>query len=168
MNTQQTITSKKERQRIASLAWRRRNLEKARESDRRQKREERKRKGSKAYNQEMREYRTKSPEAKIKSLLCIAKGRARKRGLEFDVSIDDLDIPTHCPLLGIEINYRAKGRGGSNNSPSIDRIDTSKGYTKGNVWIISWRANRLKSDATLDELRGIFLNLNNKINSLGS
>lgn len=42
------------------------------------------------------------------------------------------------------------------NSPSIDRLDNTKGYVKGNINIISWRANRIKSDATLDELEKIY------------
>jgi hypothetical protein len=37
----------------------------------------------------------------------------------------------------------------------IDRIDTSKGYLKDNIKVISWRANRLKSDGTLEELEKI-------------
>jgi hypothetical protein len=49
------------------------------------------------------------------------------------------------------------------NSPSLDRIDTSKGYVKGNVWVISWRANKLKSDATLAELESIVLALRNRL-----
>jgi hypothetical protein len=56
-------------------------------------------------------------------------------------------------LLGITLDCRAPSR--SDNLPSIDRIDPSKGYVKGNVWVISWRANRLKSDATFEELEAI-------------
>jgi hypothetical protein len=167
MNTPHNPLTKEERRRIASISWRHRNIEKARERDREAKRRERAEKGSKVYNKEMREYRSKSPETKIKSLLCIAKGRSRRKGLEFDISILDLDIPEYCPLLGVKINYKANGKGGAPTSPSLDRIDTSKGYVKGNVWIISWRANRIKSDATLEELGSIFHNLKKKISSLG-
>jgi hypothetical protein len=60
-------------------------------------------------------------------------------------------------VLGIKINYEGnKGqRGFVNDSPSIDRLDSSLGYVKGNVKIICWRANRVKSDATVEELRAI-------------
>jgi hypothetical protein len=44
-------------------------------------------------------------------------------------------------------------------SPTLDRIDNSKGYIVGNVWVISMRANRLKSDATVDELMMLATNL---------
>lgn len=39
------------------------------------------------------------------------------------------------------------------NSYSLDRIDSSKGYVKGNIWVISLRANRIKNDSTPQELR---------------
>lgn len=77
---------------------------------------------------------------------------AKKMGIEFDITLEDLgEPPTHCPVLGIELQYK----GGKRNAPnlaSIDRIDSSKGYVKGNVAIVSYRANTLKRDATLQEL----------------
>lgn len=86
-----------------------------------------------------------------------AKYRAKKRGLEFDITPDDVpDIPLHCPILGIELKYIFRGRGGwYDDSPSLDRVDPNKGYVKGNLQIISNRANRLKVDASLDELRKV-------------
>lgn len=82
-----------------------------------------------------------------------AKVRASKRGLDFNITADDLSMPLVCPVLGIPISM-AKGPR-ADGSPSIDRVDTSRGYVVGNVQIISWRANRIKSDATADELRAI-------------
>jgi hypothetical protein len=70
-------------------------------------------------------------------------------GVEFSVDFGDLIFPTHCPVLGIELDYFANGR--EENSPSFDRIDPKKGYIKGNVAIISWRANRIKNDGTAEE-----------------
>lgn len=94
------------------------------------------------------------PENRIKHILSQAKRRAISNGMNFDISIEDLlPLPKVCPVLGILINYKGTGaKGFINDSPSIDRINSSKGYIKGNVCIISWRANRIKSDATLDEL----------------
>ena len=71
-----------------------------------------------------------------------AKYRAKQKGLEFNITKEDIIIPDTCPLLGTPME-----------SPSLDRIDSSKGYIKGNVWVISNRANTLKNDATLSELK---------------
>lgn len=67
-----------------------------------------------------------------------------------------MPLPTLCPVLGIEILYSFAGKKGPRNaSPSIDRIDNALGYVKGNVRVISFRANRIRNDASLDELRAI-------------
>ncbi|WP_157272547.1 hypothetical protein [Azonexus hydrophilus] len=80
------------------------------------------------------------------------KRSAKERGIEFDLSIEDIVVPERCPLLGIELRPWASTSDRSDNSVSLDRIDSTKGYVKGNVWVISWRANRLKYDATIDEM----------------
>ena len=85
-----------------------------------------------------------------------AKERAVKKGIPFDIEVEDIIIPTVCPVLGIQIYPAFRKDNGdrfSNNSPSIDRIDITKGYTKGNIMVISWRANRIKSDATIEEIK---------------
>lgn len=85
-----------------------------------------------------------------------ARERAVKKGIPFDIDVEDIVIPTVCPILGIQIypGFRKEnGNRFSDNSPSLDRIDNTKGYTKGNVMVISWRANRLKGNATIEELR---------------
>lgn len=87
------------------------------------------------------EWRASNPE---KHMLQSARIRARKLGLEFSIELSDIVIPKVCPVFGTPIHR-----------PSLDRIDSSKGYTKDNVWVISWRANRLKSDATLKELENL-------------
>lgn len=40
-------------------------------------------------------------------------------------------------------------------SPSLDRVDNTRGYVPGNVLVISWKANQIKSNATLAELESI-------------
>ena len=80
-----------------------------------------------------------------------AKDRSKKSGIEFDITVDDIIIPDVCPVLGIEIK-KSEDRHACPNSPSLDRRDSTKGYVKGNVFVISWRANKLKGDATPEEL----------------
>jgi hypothetical protein len=77
-----------------------------------------------------------------------AKYRAKQKGLDFNITKEDIVIPDTCPLLGTPME-----------SPSLDRINPSKGYIKGNVWVISNRANTLKNDATLTELKTLVENL---------
>jgi hypothetical protein len=77
------------------------------------------------------------------------KANATKTGTDFTINFGDLEFPTHCPILGIELDYFAENR--SENTVSFDRIDSNKGYVSGNVVVISWRANRIKNDGTADE-----------------
>lgn len=81
------------------------------------------------------------------------KFRAKKKGLPFDITLDDLVFPDVCPVLGIPI--RARSGAFSDNSPSIDRTIPALGYVKGNVSIMSYRANRIKCHASLAELKAI-------------
>lgn len=67
----------------------------------------------------------------------------------WDILPTDVEYPTHCPVLGIELDWFAESR--QENSPSLDRLDSNKGYIKGNVAIISWRASRIKNNGTKDE-----------------
>ena len=98
----------------------------------------------------VQEYKKKLlAERPVRMMLYGAKRRAKITGMVFDISVEDIQIPEFCPVLGIKL-----GRGGDrSNSPSIDRIDNSKGYVKGNVIVISHRANCLKRDATLLEMQ---------------
>ena len=77
-----------------------------------------------------------------------AKFRAQRDNREINITKDDIVIPEKCPVLNIHIV-----KGDKHFGPSLDRIDNNKGYIKGNVRVISKRANRLKSDATLEELK---------------
>jgi hypothetical protein len=92
-----------------------------------------------------------------KTLLVKAKERARARDMPCTITERDIVIPTHCPLLGIELRRNVGATGA--NSPTLDRIEESGGYEPGNVWVISYRANRIKNDATLEELRAIVAGL---------
>lgn len=79
-----------------------------------------------------------------RSMLIEVRARAKKRGLAFDLELADIVIPSRCPVLGLTLE---RHRGAlKNNTPTMDRINPAHGYVKGNIAIISWRANRLKSD----------------------
>ncbi len=91
-----------------------------------------------------------------------SKRRARKKGFEHTINYTDINVPSHCPLLGIPL-FRSAGKGACDNSPSLDRIDSSKGYTPDNIWVISNKANSIKSNATLEELEAIATRFRAKI-----
>lgn len=93
----------------------------------------------------------------IHSMWKSAKNRAAKKGLEFNIEESDIIIPAICPLLNIPIMFGT--RKDYNSSPSIDRIDNTKGYIKGNIWIISKKANTMKNSATLEELHTFCTNM---------
>jgi hypothetical protein len=86
-----------------------------------------------------------------------AKVRAKKRGLDFNLVPSDIIIPTHCPILGIPLFINRGGNSHTPNSPTLDRIDVRKGYVKGNVAVISMRANTIKSDATLEQVERLLV-----------
>lgn len=87
-------------------------------------------------------------------LITVAKQRAKKYGLDFTISKEDIKVPESCPILGIKLEFAfGKGSGGKPHSPSLDRIDNTKGYIKGNVQVISHLANQMKSTADKDQLK---------------
>lgn len=88
-----------------------------------------------------------------KYLLSKAKARAKTLGLEFTITICDIPVPKICPVLGIPLVSGTKFV--VDGSPSVDRIRLDKGYVPGNVRVISWRANRLKSNATIKEIEQV-------------
>ena len=95
-------------------------------------------------------YRKKNP---VTFMLSRAKIRAKTRGLAFDLVTGDIAIPEYCPVLGLKL--RVADGCANDASPELDRIVPSKGYVKGNVIVVSRRANRIKNDATPEELQKI-------------
>lgn len=96
-----------------------------------------------------------------RAILNRAKQRAIKWGLDFDIEITDIIIPEICPLLEIPIFAGTKGN--YHNSPSLDRIDNTKGYTKDNIRVISTLANSMKNAASKELLYRFIKNLPNYI-----
>ena len=97
-----------------------------------------------------REYRHKD---KAGTLLRNAKWRANKHDLEFSITKDDINsvLVSVCPLLNIPLEIADKRH--SDNSYTLDRIDPQLGYIPTNIQVISYKANRIKSDSTLEELK---------------
>lgn len=102
------------------------------------------------YKKYYAKYRVKYPE---RQLYRTAKTRAKNKNIEFNIEYEDIVLPEFCPVLGIKLKVNAGfGAGGKDDSYSLDRIDNTKGYIKGNVQVISHKANSMKSTATEDEL----------------
>lgn len=91
-----------------------------------------------------KEYRKGNPE---KRLLLGAKQRAKERGLPFNLEVEDVSIPKECPVFKVPFEVNTAY------APSLDRIKPERGYTKGNIQVISRKANLMKQDATEQELK---------------
>lgn len=79
-----------------------------------------------------------------------AKSRATKRNIEFNLELEDIILPDKCPVFGTTFIYNDKDY-----TYSIDRINPSLGYIKGNIMIISNKANRIKNNASVKDLENI-------------
>lgn len=89
-----------------------------------------------------------------KKMLLGAKTRAKSKGWEFDLTLDDIVIPEVCPILETKLTRGDHKRWEApENTISLDRIDPTKGYVKGNVRVISTLANTMKNNATFEQLR---------------
>ena len=89
----------------------------------------------------------------ISYILWRTKAKCKKEGIPFDLSHADILIPEFCPVLGIKLHI---GDGMANGaSPSVDRTNPKLGYVKGNIAVISNRANTIKSDATVEEIERV-------------
>lgn len=104
---------------------------------------------AKKYNNKWRDTNPKG------YMLSRARCRARVANVPFDLTADDFEIPIYCPIFSdLKLEF-SSGSVRPDNCPSLDRIEPEKGYVKGNVAVISMRANRIKSDGTLEELEAI-------------
>jgi hypothetical protein len=88
-------------------------------------------------------------ENKEKSLYWSSKARAKKLNLPFNLDHSDIVIPSTCPVLGIKLEINSGNS--KDSSPSLDRTIPALGYIKGNIEVISHRANQIKNNGTADE-----------------
>lgn len=123
-----------------------RNKEKIKEDQRR-----RKKQNKEVLKEYYLQYRDQNKE---KRLLQRARQRAKNKNIPFNIGVEDVFIPEVCPILGVKLEV-ASGGAPAAGSPSLDRIVPEKGYTKGNVQVISYRANLIKTNATADEIMAV-------------
>jgi len=109
------------------------------------------------------DWRVKNPK---KYLLSRARGRAKIEGTPFTITDADFEMPEYCPVFKhLKLEF-SNGRGTRPDTiPTLDKIVPALGYVPGNVAVISMRANRLKSDATAQELQIILDWLNEKLST---
>jgi hypothetical protein len=107
-----------------------------------------------AYGKEYRKKNKTNFDFRMQGILNASRARAKEKDREHSLTIQDLKdlypVDGKCPIFGFELQWNDAGF--RETSPSIDRIDSNKGYTKDNVQIISWKANRIKGYATVEEL----------------
>lgn len=85
-----------------------------------------------------------------------AKFRAKQQSIPFTLTLSEMpDIPERCPVFGFKLEHR-NGHGTFDRSPSLDKIIPEKGYVSGNVQIISGKANKMKSNATVEEVGRLY------------
>ena len=108
-------------------------------------------------HKQYRQHRAQDPKGTwLKAAYRSALARAKKRGLPYDDKPPpDLELPDVCPVLGIALRYLNGTGKFSPDSPSLDRVKPSLGYVAGNLRVISFRANTLKNNAAVDELRAV-------------
>lgn len=128
-----------------------RSCDKTKQEAKRRKRPEKQLQYARTYQAKKRE----SFEYRLQMLLNASKQRAALKNIEHTLTLEQLKslypVDNKCPVFGTELKFGNAGF--REHSPSIDKIDPTKGYTLDNVQIISWRANRLKADATINELQ---------------
>jgi len=93
----------------------------------------------------------------LHSLLNQLKSSAAKRNIPFELTmsdLNDLSFPITCPVLNIPLCFNVGSA--KDNSYSVDRIDSTKGYTPDNIVVVSNRVNKLKSNANYEEMEKIF------------
>jgi len=121
---------------------------------RQQKRRIEKKKQIQEYGKQYRIKHTDDMDFRLQGLLNASRARSKEKNRENTLTKQDLFelFPKDgcCPIFGFKLEWN--GTGFRETSPSIDRIDSTKGYTKDNVQIISWKANRIKGYASVEEL----------------
>ena len=83
-----------------------------------------------------------------------SKKRAKEAGIEFTIKPEDINVPDLCPIFQTPIAFV---KGINDSLPSLDRLNNDLGYIPGNVRVISWRANYIKKNITLEQCERMYL-----------
>ena len=115
------------------------------------------------YSRNYQRNRRQNYDYRLQMLINSSKQRAKNKNREHSITVEDIKAiyPADgcCPIFGMKLEFNQAGFRES--SPSIDRIDSTKGYTRDNIQIISWKANRVKGYATVEELEMLVAYLKN-------
>jgi len=110
------------------------------------------------YREYQREKRRKNS---LPYVLSQKKSTAKEKSIEFNLEVEDIIIPEFCPILGVKLAGPYEEPKENEDKYNIDRIDPNKGYTKDNIWVISRKANMIKTNATPEEIFKVGLYLLN-------
>ena len=106
------------------------------------------------YGRDYQKSRRQDFNYRLQMLINASKQRAKNKDRDHSITVEDIKAiyPSDgcCPIFGMKLEFNNAGF--RENSPSIDRIDSTKGYTPNNIQIISWKANRIKGYASVEEL----------------
>lgn len=93
---------------------------------------------------------------KMNDLVNRCKLRAEKRGIPFNLDLSYIlsVTGTHCPVFRVPFDFLGTVKN-HDYSPSLDRLIPKLGYVKGNVSVICWKANRMKVNATFNEIKAL-------------
>lgn len=144
-----------EKAREASLRWREENKEYLEEYNKAYQELNQKRIAQNAREKRLAAFAENPKTTWLHYAVWRVRGRAKKLGLPCDKDLSGLHLPDTCPVLGIPLNYRDRRKHPAPDSPSIDRVVPARGYVISNIRVISWRANALKRDASIDEIRRV-------------
>ena len=106
------------------------------------------------YSRTYQRNRRQNFDYRLQMLINASKQRAKDKNREHTITVEDVKsiYPKDgcCPIFGMKLEFNNAGF--RETSPSIDRIDSTKGYTPNNIQIISWKANRIKGYASTQEI----------------
>jgi len=115
---------------------------------------------AKEYKRRNKPRRSRAMDRRV-ALLSSARERARKLDRKYDLTVDDIYIPEHCPIMGFKLILNHTQA--QDDSPSLDRVDNNLGYVKGNVRVISRKANSTKSALTPEQIENLYLYVKGQI-----